>query len=1220
MQIPEAITQFFPEGKKLLEEKKLGEFHFSRGTYQVEIKDGRSYWPFCQFDDKGGYLDAFCSCEHSTKNRGCPHIAAAFLKIFSGHREPLHVRFHRSFWFYLFEEASRNIGYDVGNLIQEKEAYVAFSEKEKKSFYLLGSSFENKKKLKEIFSERKIETEETSLKFVNLSKEELLLYKRGRASSFLRFELSFWSDLAKWFFLQQEEEKSYEIVFPPSENIPQKVQVQFPELFLEVFLENLLTPPVIESLSTVNASLKIREKKEEFPPIVFLPEVPCFVIQKQREKKALEGGIEIGDWVYLAHRGFYRKIVHPLLREETIQEGKIAEALSFYPSLFQRYLNVSVNTSLHKLCYELFFDERQAFHIKAYLSEEKDLKWEKALFFPPWIYLPQKGFFQVQMPHFPSLHTIVKREEVSEFITKNRIFLEAYPGFQTHIHLLQTFVHYRIDAEKNLEFFHSLGEIKGKILDFGKWVFLPNKGFFQKEGKEFSFTLLEKKIKAGEIASFLEQKKEELFWIDGFFSEKSPVKRVGIALFFTEDKKIQVKPQVAYEEGYSPEKVIWFSHYTYVEGEGFFDISEKGKLPSQYAQKKEIAPKEETFFMQYEMEKLRPFLVHIDPELKSPQKFQLKLESLYVKKRKKKTFLLADIKVSTEIGEISLLEVWQALQQKKKMLFSKAGLLYLDQTRFQWVKNWGKKKVYPKEKLVKLSFIEWIRLSILEQIDPPLEDTEEARKTRNLLEKLFQMDTKRLLDISRLSSSLRPYQEIGLQWLWHLYCHGLAGILCDDMGLGKTHQAMALLAASFQEEPSHKYLIVCPTSVIYHWQDLLQRYLPSLRVLVYHGINRSLSGFPKDYDVLVTSYGILRTGKENFKGYPFEIAILDEIQFAKNVKSQTHQNLIHIEASMKLGLTGTPVENRIKELKALFDIVLPNYLPSPSVFREFFEIPIEKNRDLEKRKLLAKLIKPFTLRRKKEEVLLDLPEKIEQIVFCDLSEEQKKLYEELVEKRREHILQLLQGQSHQVPIVPIFSFLSQVKQLCDHPSVLLKTAKEYEKHTSGKWEVFEELIEEALDSDQKVVIFSQYLDMIEIFKKFFRKKRVNFSCLTGSTKDRKAEMQKFHQDPSCKIFLASLLAAGVGIDLSCASVVIHYDRWWNAAKEDQATDRVHRIGQRRGVQVFKLVTKGTIEEAISALIHKKKFLLESTVGKDDMDQIRLLTREELITLFQRKSL
>lgn len=346
------------------------------------------------------------------------------------------------------------------------------------------------------------------------------------------------------------------------------------------------------------------------------------------------------------------------------------------------------------------------------------------------------------------------------------------------------------------------------------------------------------------------------------------------------------------------------------------------------------------------------------------------------------------------------------------------------------------------------------------------------------------------------------------------------------------------------------------------------------------------------------------------------MAVFDEIQAAKNPGSQTHQVLKQVQADMRLGLTGTPIENQLSELKALFDIVLPGYLPSEEKFKLFLSNTIESAQDTVRRELLQRLIRPFILRRKKKDVLIELPEKTEEVAHCILKEEQRAMYDQVLKKEGAEIVHQLQDESKPVSYVHIFALLTKLKQICDHPSLIYKDPKKFFQHESGKWDLFVELLAEARESGQKVVVFSQFLIMLDIIEAYLTKEGIGFAGIRGATRDRQAQVAKFRDDPKCEVFVASLQAAGVGIDLIAASVVIHYDRWWNPAKENQATDRVHRMGQNRGVQVFKLVTKATIEERIDAMINRKMALLKNLVEYDDQDQLKMLDRHELIELLR----
>jgi SNF2 family DNA or RNA helicase len=345
----------------------------------------------------------------------------------------------------------------------------------------------------------------------------------------------------------------------------------------------------------------------------------------------------------------------------------------------------------------------------------------------------------------------------------------------------------------------------------------------------------------------------------------------------------------------------------------------------------------------------------------------------------------------------------------------------------------------------------------------------------------------------------------------------------------------------------------------------------------------------------------------------FSLAVFDEIQHIKNPETQTFRAASEISAEMKLGLTGTPIENSLMDLKALIDLVLPGYLGTDDEFIARYAQE-HQGGDRTRRKELRKLVSPFTLRRLKKTVLNELPQKIEDFRTCTLSEDQVRLYREAISSRGKGILDALRQSQEPVPYIHIFALLNLLKQICDHPALVSGNLKDFQQHQSGKWELFKELISETLISGQKVVVFSQYLGMIQMIERYLQMQGTGVVTLTGSSRNRGKIIDRFNNDPGCMVYVGSLKAGGTGIDLTAASVVIHYDRWWNAAREDQATDRVHRIGQKRGVQVFKLITEGTLEEKISALIDKKRRLMDSVIKEDDPRVLKILSREDLIDL------
>lgn len=468
--------------------------------------------------------------------------------------------------------------------------------------------------------------------------------------------------------------------------------------------------------------------------------------------------------------------------------------------------------------------------------------------------------------------------------------------------------------------------------------------------------------------------------------------------------------------------------------------------------------------------------------------------------------------------------------------------------------------------------------------------------------------------LSGLRSVLRPYQKRGAEWLVFLHENGLGGLLCDDMGLGKTHQVMALMVYLRERAGvDAPFLVVCPATVLSHWANKLRDFAPALPQLLHHGGERDLDQVLAARGVVLTSYGVLRNDLPLLAEVPFALAVFDEAQNIKNKTTLAHGAARSLHATMKLAVTGTPIENSVLDLKALLDLVVPGYLGSDRAFEERYG-PADQAPNRGRREELARLVSPFTLRRLKSAVLHELPDKIEDLRTCQLSGDQVRLYREAVAARSGALLEKLGNESGPVPYLHVFALLSTLKQICNHPALLQPRVEGYETLASGKWDLFVELLAESLDSGQKVVVFSHFLGMIEIMERHLRNLGVGYATLTGRSRNRGKLLDRFQEDPQCRVFLASLKAGGAGIDLVAGSVVIHYDRWWNAAAEDQATDRVHRIGQTRGVQVFKLVTEGTLEEKIAALIDRKRALLRDVVAEDDARLLKSFSREDLAAL------
>ncbi len=473
-----------------------------------------------------------------------------------------------------------------------------------------------------------------------------------------------------------------------------------------------------------------------------------------------------------------------------------------------------------------------------------------------------------------------------------------------------------------------------------------------------------------------------------------------------------------------------------------------------------------------------------------------------------------------------------------------------------------------------------------------------------------------------MKGRLRPYQVVGYKWLWFLREAGLGGILADEMGLGKTHQVMALLLSVYRERRKRgeavlgPSLVICPRSVLEHWETKVLAHAPSLKPLVYHGSAREHAREDLSHRRLVlTTYGVLARDVEHLSRIRWEHVILDEAQYVKNSATKAARAARKLQAEHRLALSGTPLENHLEELRSVSDFVLPGYLGSAEWFRRRFARPIEGG-DGQALEVLKRAIQPFKLRRLKAQVLTDLPPKIEDVRFASLTTHQAVLYQEILSRARASgLLDRLRNRSERVDYAHVFAILSHLKRLCDHPSLVLE-GRSTRNLASGKFDLFKELMAEALDAGEKVVVFSQYLGMLDLIEEHLGRSGVRYSGLRGATQRRAAAIRRFQKEKDCRVFVASLLAGGLGVDLTAGSVVIHYDRWWNAAREDQATDRVHRIGQSCGVQVFRLITRGTLEDRIDAIISHKRRLADRLLEADPALGLKHLSRDELISILQ----
>jgi SNF2 family DNA or RNA helicase len=470
--------------------------------------------------------------------------------------------------------------------------------------------------------------------------------------------------------------------------------------------------------------------------------------------------------------------------------------------------------------------------------------------------------------------------------------------------------------------------------------------------------------------------------------------------------------------------------------------------------------------------------------------------------------------------------------------------------------------------------------------------------------------------LGKLAEVLRPYQKHGVGWLEFLRRNNFGGILADEMGLGKTLQALAFLksvvdrTAASERMPS---LIVCPTSLVFNWVAEAEKFTPELKVIALQGPRRA-ELFPQiaSADVVITSYALIRRDAEQYRGLEFDTLVLDEAQHIKNRQTQNAQSVKSVRARRRFVLTGTPMENSVLDLWSIFDFLMPGYLGTAADFKERYEVPIAREKDSAAQVRLARRIRPFLLRRLKREVAKDLPEKIEQVSFCDLSPEQQAVYQQLLEASRKEISDAVGQQGLQKSRMLILTALLRLRQVCcDLRLLKLENARE---DNSGKLELFNELLQEAIDGGHRVLVFSQFVEMLQLLKTTLQSQNIDFAYLDGSTSDRAKVVQEF-QSKDIPVFLISLKAGGVGLNLTAADTVLHFDPWWNPAVEAQATDRAHRIGQTRVVTSYKLITRGTVEEKILHLQNQKRELIQTTLSGEEQ-LTSGLTWEELQGLFE----
>lgn len=467
-----------------------------------------------------------------------------------------------------------------------------------------------------------------------------------------------------------------------------------------------------------------------------------------------------------------------------------------------------------------------------------------------------------------------------------------------------------------------------------------------------------------------------------------------------------------------------------------------------------------------------------------------------------------------------------------------------------------------------------------------------------------------------LDKKLREYQKTGYKWLKTLAKYKFGGILADDMGLGKTLQIIAILKDEQKAKEKTTSIVVCPSTLVLNWKSEIEKWCDKIKIMIITGTaeeRKEKLNHYEDYDLVITSYDLLKKDVANYEDKKFKYIIADEAQYIKNATTQNATSLKSLEGEIRFALTGTPIENSIAELWSIFDFVMPGYLYNYNKFKKKFEEPILKDENKEKLIQLKKLISPFVLRRVKKDVLTELPEKNITIMKNKMEAEQEKIYSAYLAQTKKEISEELENSSFEKSKFKILMLLTRLRQICCHPSLFIENYN----GGCGKLNQCIDLTIDAIEAGHKVLIFSSYTSMFEIIEKELQRKNIKYFKLVGETQiSKRIDMvDEFNNKPEIKVFLISLKAGGTGLNLTSADVVIHYDPWWNISSENQATDRAYRIGQKNSVQVYKLITNNSIEEKINKMQERKEKLSKDILSTEETF-ISKMSKKEILDLFE----
>jgi len=573
-----------------------------------------------------------------------------------------------------------------------------------------------------------------------------------------------------------------------------------------------------------------------------------------------------------------------------------------------------------------------------------------------------------------------------------------------------------------------------------------------------------------------------------------------------------------------------------------------------------------------------------------------------------------DAKVDIVFGDqqVTVAEVKRALANKQQFVQLNDGTLGI--LPEEWIKKYSLLFRVGEGKTNSLKLTRY-HLSVIDELYETRDENELVIQLEEKYQRLREFEKiKTVAPPQHLLDVLRPYQVSGFEWLNYLHDINWGGILADDMGLGKTVQALSFLEHFRNKYAKLKALVVCPTTLIYNWENEIKKFTPKLTYHIHHGSQRTRAKEElMNHEITITTYGTLRSDIKLFMSVDFDYVILDESQAIKNPSSKVTRAASLLNAKHKLCMSGTPLQNNTFDIFAQMNFLNPGMLGTMEFFRQEFSIPIDKFGEEDRKDHLRKILYPFILRRTKEQVAKDLPDKQEMVLYCEMEDEQRKIYDAYRNDFRNQILGAIETQGIQRSQLTILQGLMKLRQICDSPAIL-NEAEKFENHSIKLEELSREIMENI--GNHKALIFSQFLGMLALIKEKLTQLGVDFEYFDGSTSapDREKAIQSFQNDESKRVFLISLKAGGVGLNLTAADYVYIVDPWWNPAVEQQAIDRTHRIGQTKNIFAYRMICKDTIEDKILQLQEKKRMLAKELIA-DDATFVKSLTREDVEYLF-----